>query len=149
MKTNIWMAISVVFLIWAIGATAGLANYYQTSQNQQTTISNLQSLVGNLGIKVNIVIDYGNGTAEWHNNTYIPIGFSLFNATQTIANLSYTTSEMGTFVTGVNGVMQNVTAGKYWVYDTWSNGTWEIVWSAALDYQLHNNEIVNWSFEQF
>jgi len=149
MKANIWVVISLVFLIWAVGATAGAVNYYQISQNQQTTISNLQSLVNNLGIKVNIAINYGNGTIEWHNDTYIPIGFSLFNATQKVATLNYTTSPLGTFVTGINGVSQDVAANRYWVYDTWSNGKWEIVWIATTDYALHDNEIVMWSLKQF
>jgi hypothetical protein len=149
MKANIWAVISIVFLIWAVVATVGAANYYQISQTQQTTISNLQSLVNNLGIKVNIAINYGNGTIDWHNDTYIPIGFSLFNATQKVATLDYTSSALGIFVTGINGVSQDVTANRYWVYDTWSNGEWEIVWTAALNYVLHDNEIVMWSLKQF
>jgi len=36
-------------------------------------------------LSVNVVIDYGNGTAEWHNETIVTSGYTLFRLTQEIA----------------------------------------------------------------
>ena len=150
MKISMWTATSVIFLIWAVVASGLAAQYYQTTQNQQTTISNLQSVVNNVAIKANIGINYGNGTIQWYNGTYVPIGDNLFNATERVATFNTTTYPgMGTFVTGINGVMQNTTASKYWVYDSWNGTAWTIIWVAPAEYILHSDEIVMWSLKQF
>jgi hypothetical protein len=41
-------------------------------------------------LSVNICIDYGNGTVEWHNKTVIPAGSSLFQLTQNVAIVNFT-----------------------------------------------------------
>lgn len=142
------MVISLVFLIWAIGATMGIVNYYQISQNQQTTIANLQSVVDNVAVKVNIGINYGNGTTAWYNDTYISNGWSLFNATMRIATVNYTVS-FGIWVNGINGVFENATAGKYWMWYTWSSGNWTLVWIGSDTYLLKNGDTIKWELSTF
>lgn len=143
-----WAAIALIFLIWAVGATAGMVYYYQTSDTQQKTITSLNSLLQTTTYKCNLAINYGNGTVVWHNNTVIPIGFNLFNATQKIATLEYvTTSDI--FITAINGVSQDFGASKYWVYDRLVNGTWEIVWVSVTQYQMQNNDTIMWSLKTF
>jgi hypothetical protein len=41
-------------------------------------------------LSVNVAIDYGNGTVEWHNQTEVPAGYTLFKLTQKIAVTEYT-----------------------------------------------------------
>jgi hypothetical protein len=48
------------------------------------TISEITTLT------VNICIDYGNGTVEWHNKTVISTGSSLFQLTQNVATVNFT-----------------------------------------------------------
>jgi hypothetical protein len=147
-KSNMWAAIALIFLIWAVGATAGMVYYYQTSDTQQKTINSLNSLLQTTTYKCNIAINYGNSTIIWHNNTVIPIGFTLFNATQKVASLQYQTT-FGIFVTAINGVSQDTAAGKYWVYDGLVNGTWEAIWIGAAEYQMQNNDTIMWSLKTF
>jgi hypothetical protein len=149
MKINVWQVIAVVFLIWAVAGSALAANYYQTSQNQQTIIYNLQSVLAATTMNVSIQINYGNGTVQWSNNTVVPIGVKLLNATQMVATVNSSTSSLGTFVTGINGVFQDTAANKYWVYNSWNGTGWDIVWVGAADYQLHSNEIIQWYLMQF
>lgn len=40
-------------------------------------------------LSVNILIDYGNGTREWHNGTSVSAGYTLFKLTQEIAVIDY------------------------------------------------------------
>jgi hypothetical protein len=143
-----WAAIALIFLIWAVGATAGMVYYYQTSDNQQRTINSLNSLISTTTYKCNLAINYGNGTTIWYNNTVIPIGFSLFNATLKVASVEYvTTSDI--FITAMNGVSQDTRAGRYWVYDSFVNGTWEIIWLSVTQYQVQNNDTIMWSLKTF
>jgi hypothetical protein len=41
-------------------------------------------------LNVNVCIDYGNGTINWHNETRTPTGSSLFQLTQKISAINYT-----------------------------------------------------------
>ncbi|MGQ9566051.1 MAG: hypothetical protein ACUVT5_05850 [Candidatus Bathyarchaeales archaeon] len=41
-------------------------------------------------LTVSININYGEETTEWHNNTHVPAGYTLFKLTQTIAAINYT-----------------------------------------------------------
>lgn len=40
-------------------------------------------------LSVNLEINYGNGTAEWHNETEVPAGYTLFKLTQEKAIINY------------------------------------------------------------
>lgn len=149
MKSNIWAAIALVFLVWAVAATAGMAYYYQTSDGQQRTINSLNSLLTTTTYRCNLAINYNNGTTVWHNGTVIPIGFTLLNATQKVATLQFDSSDFGIFVTAINGVSQDPAASKYWVYDALVNGTWEPVWVSAAIYQVQHNDTIMWTLKSF
>lgn len=45
------------------------------------------SSAGNVGfVSVNLLIDYGNGTLEWHNGTTVPSNWNFFNVTNLVTN---------------------------------------------------------------
>ncbi len=148
-KSNVWAIIALVFLVWAVAASAGLAYYYQTSETQQRTINSLNSLITTTTYRFNLAINYGNGTVTWYNNTVIPIGFTLLNATEKVATVQYDSSDFGVFITGINGVNQDPATSRYWVYDSLVNGTWEPVWISAAIYQVQQNDTLMWSLKSF
>jgi len=148
MKSNTWAAIALIFLVWAVGTTAGLVYYYQTNQNQQKVIDSLQSIVNTTTMQVNIGIKYPNGTMEWHNGTYVPLGVSAFNATEKVAALNYTVT-WGIYVTGINGIMENVTAQQSWFYYAWINGTKTSPTVGVSEYYLTNGDIITWEYEHW
>ncbi len=156
MRSSVWTAVALVFLVWAVGATVGLAQFYQTSQNQAVTINNLQSVVnelqgvvGNISIRTTIGVDYGNGTITWYNNTYAPIGSTLLNQTMRLASVTYDVYPFGIWVNGINGVRENASAGQYWMIYSWSSGNWIELTVGAADYTLSNGEIVKWALTKF
>lgn len=154
MKFNIWTVATLIFLIWAVAASGMAASYYQTSQNQATTISNLQSAVNETAIQVSIGIDYGNGTVSWYNNTYAPIGVNALNATRMVANVAATYyASFGEYlVTGINGVNNTVTSptsGQSWVYSVWENGTSTSPYVGADQYLMIHGDILVWTFENW
>jgi hypothetical protein len=146
MKTNIWMIASVIFLIWAIGASAGTAYFYQISQNQQIRIANLESAM-NSPMKVNILINYSNGTAIWYNNTAVSLDANLLNATEQIAIVNLTHYSFGDFVNSINGVLP--VGNQFWGSYTYDSGNWIALTKGAGDYQLRNNEILKWELTSY
>ncbi|MEM2102877.1 MAG: hypothetical protein QXM22_05130 [Candidatus Bathyarchaeia archaeon] len=55
-----------------------------------SALRNLGSAISETAtLTVNIGIDYGNGTLEWHNNTKVYAGYTLFRLTQEIAAIDY------------------------------------------------------------
>jgi hypothetical protein len=154
LKFNIWAIATLIFLIWAVAASGLAVSYYQTSLNQATTISNLQSVVTNTAMQVSIGIDYGNGTVSWYNNTYVPVGVNALNATRMVANVAatYVASYGEYYVTGINGVNGTVTSpasGTYWAISTWENGTSTPLTVGADQYIMTHGDILIWTFESY
>ncbi|KYH40382.1 MAG: hypothetical protein AYL33_006050 [Candidatus Bathyarchaeota archaeon B63] len=97
---------------------------------------------------VNVLIDYGNGTREWHNGTMLPIGSSLFNATDLVADIDYTAYPFGVFITAING--RGGDPGYYWLWYIWNStgSKWEIGPVAADAFTLHHGDTVAWKYEK-
>jgi hypothetical protein len=78
-------------------------------------------------IKVNLCIDYGNGTVEWHNLS-VPHGTTLFDLTYNMTEVTYTYyswMEPGhILVNSINSVTPS--EGKYWFWYYWdeTNNKW-------------------------
>jgi len=150
MRTNIWAITTIVFLVWAMGATIAASNYYMLSQKQQATIESLQSIVSNVAIKVNLAISYGNGTVVWYNDTYLPIGYSLFNATAKLCRVGFTVyPSMGIWVNSINGVSEDPSTNKYWIWYTWSSNGWKMGPVGADQYPLRDGETLKWELTKF
>jgi len=148
LKSNMWAAIALIFLVWAVGATAGMVYYYQTDQNQQKVIDSLESIVETTTMQVNIGIKYPNGTMTWFNGTYVPIGASAFNATAKVVALNYSVT-WGIYVTGINGIMENVSAQQSWFYYSWANGGKTSPTVGVSQYILTNGETITWEYEHW
>lgn len=150
LKTNIWALLSIIFLVWAVGASVASVNYYQIAQKQQTTIDNLQSIVSNVAVKANIAINYGNGTTIWYNDTYIPIGWSLFNLTGKLCTVKFTEyPSLGIWINSINGVSEDPSSNKYWIWYVWSSGAWNIGPVGADQYIVKNGDILKWELTKF
>lgn len=85
----------------------------------------LENLIGeNTSIKVNLCVDYGNGTRTWFNVSASP-GESLFDITQQVAQIEYeyypTMSPGHVLMKTINGVAPS--EGKYWFWYYWDSNT--------------------------
>jgi hypothetical protein len=116
-------------------ALVGIASVHAVMVGQQTTVT------------VNIGINYGTGPVDWRNNTIVPSGENLLNATMRVAEVKYTTYPgLGVFVTGINGRNQNPSANLYWlfwVYNTHSQ-QYESPPVGASSYLLTSSQTVQW-----
>jgi len=141
-----WMWLSMGLLCAFILASSLAAYYYIEYTNYKNlyveTLIELQKYENS--IFIDLLIDYGNGTMEWHNRTRVPIGSSLLNATQAIAEVEYTIGTYGVFVTKINGVGGESNA--YWLWYFWNGTGWEWGPVACDAYTLRNGEIISWLY---
>lgn len=144
-------------LIWvSVGLLCGLimvstvAVYYYGEYTKyenmyETTLQDLESLT----MRVSILIDYGNESKEWHNNTRVPLGANLLNVSLIVAEVNYTISQWGAFVNTINGVGGDF--GYYWLWYYWdtTSAQWKMGAVGSDVYILHHGYIVSWVYTSF
>jgi uncharacterized protein (UPF0333 family) len=119
------------------------------------TISEITTLT------VNICIDYGNGTVEWHNKTAIPAGSSLFQLTQKVAPINFTYDALmkpgHIRITSINNKTEYThtepvySEGAAWLWYYWDDNKQEWVFGpVGCDaWMLKDGGIYKWSFESW
>jgi len=99
--------------------------------------------------QVDVLLDYGNGTAEWH--IVIMTGASnAFKATQDAADtLNYTMYGDDPFVDAINGVWNNWTSMYWWALFFWNftSGSWELSPVGMRTLELSDGDIVAWFYD--
>ncbi len=132
-----WKVLSVLFLIWAIAATALWINEI----NQQIKIVKSKQ-----GITVNIGFKCKNGTIFWHNDTKVIKGNTLLDVTKIAANVNYTTYPSGSFVNSINGIENK--KPYYWMWWYWAGRSGWILGPVAADkYVVSKGETLLWYYE--
>ncbi|KYH40133.1 MAG: hypothetical protein AYL31_007420 [Candidatus Bathyarchaeota archaeon B26-1] len=148
---GVWMWTSLVLVCALILASYAAIYYYNEYLKYQAlyeeTLEELKRYSDYMFI--NILIDYGNGTKEWHNGTLVSRGATLFDATRIIAELNYTKYSFGIFITSINGVGGDL--GYYWVWYTWNStsGEWEFGPVGCDSYILSEGETLSWVYTKF
>lgn len=118
-----------------------------------------QSISQATTLSVNVEINYGNGTVEWHNETKVPAGYTLFKLTQEIAVIKYSYyafAEPGhVLVDSINNKTKYTDPSYAWGY-TWIWYYWngnEKKWVSGPvgcdAWLLENGGIYEWNFERW
>jgi hypothetical protein len=121
----------------------------------ELTVKAYSGVMGTLELKVDLCIDYGNGTAIWSNATSVPVGSSLFDLIQKVAVVEYdywTTAEPGHMVvTSINGIKQNWMEGPWWFWYYWDveTGKWVHGPVGCDAWKLKADGIYKWAYESF
>ena len=146
-----WAWICLGLLCWAIAATALAAYYYVAYLGMREAYETALAYVS-----VDICIDYGNGTVEWHNGTLMPAGSTLFDLTKKITwNLSYVEGVYGIYITCINGVCERILEpgkeGYSWIWYYWDADARQWVWGpvACDKHVLYNGEVLAWRYEHW
>ena len=110
-------------------------------------------------LTVNICIDYGNGTAEWHNRTVVATGSSLFQLTQKVARINFTYDGLmkpgHMRITSINGKKEytnytiGYSEGGAWLWYYWNDNDQKWVFGpVGCDaWMLKDGGIYKWNFE--
>jgi hypothetical protein len=115
------------------------SQYIALKDENQKILKELHELTST----VDIMIDYGNGTKTWFNDTRIIPGESLLNVTKDITDLEYTMSEFGAFVSSINGI--EGTQDNFWIWNYYEDG-WKMGLTGADQKYLHEGDIVSWKY---
>ena len=102
-------------------------------------------------IEVNSLINYGNGTSVWYNQTRVPTTWEFYNVTILISNgrvdSEYYPSLGENQVLGLNGVEQNAT--YYW--SLWkfcaTSSAWALTPVGVDKIELSNGGVYGWYFQ--
>ncbi|MEM3510693.1 MAG: hypothetical protein QW158_03190 [Nitrososphaerales archaeon] len=144
-------ALSVVLLILLVLSSGLSVYFYLDSVDVKSRYNYVLSELRGVAFEVDLLIDYGNGSLVWHNNTLLPIGSSLLNATLKVSrSVEYLGSDMGVFVNGIDGVGTKVVQkGHYWIWWRFDKekGEWTIGETAADQYMIKQGDILAWLYE--
>jgi hypothetical protein len=120
----------VVLLGGVVLTSYGAVYYYQEVSSLQSQNGYLKSRLGSVSETLDVAVDFGNGTRIWYNDTYVPVGSSVFNATYVATGGRMTTQNYGfgnvtgIFVTGILGVSSNSSSYWLWYYYDNSSRSW-------------------------
>jgi hypothetical protein len=139
--------VGLALLVWAISGTIVAGYYFAQYNTYRNEYENLTSEMESI-LLANILVSYGNGTKIWYNSTAFPLGSTAFKAILAIADVKYTDSELGIFVTSINGVVGNTT--HFWLYWGWDaeNSEWILPDYSASQYILHRGDTIAWTYER-
>ena len=110
-------------------------------------------------LSVDVEINYGNGTLEWHNETQVPAGYTLFGMTQEIAVINYSyyafTEPGHVLVDSINNKTTytdpSYTWGYSWIWYYWSDSgkTWVSGPVGCDAWVLTNGGVYKWNYERW
>lgn len=121
-----------------------LGYYYMRFQEYDSLLREYEKVT----MRVNILIDYGNGTMVWHNNTLVSYGATLFNATERVAVVqsTYWPQYQAVFIDAINGVPTTQEHWWWWKYWDANSKEWKDGEVGADLYKLKPNEAVMWQY---
>lgn len=102
----------------------------------------------NQGIKVNLMLDFGNGEIRTFNEFFVPQNATVFDLLKQVTsqnNLEFAYKDygdMGALIESINNVTNNSKTNNFWHF--WVNNVYSEV-GASL-YQLKNGDIVEWKY---
>lgn len=139
------MFVVLAFTVWAVTATAFTGYYYLQYRQLEDILKTMQSLV----LKVNVLMNYGNGTKEWHNNTLVAAGSTVFNATVAIAEVDYSLWNEYMLIDAINGLQGTKDIG--WIWWIWDPPTseWKQVLEAANKHVLVEGDTIGWNYQSW
>ena len=142
---NKWFTISLVLLsAFTFSSLISIYFYGQyliAQRNYQDALSSLNEI----SYRVNILVEYGD-SKTWFNETIIPVGCSLLNATSraTGGEVSGEMFSFGFFVKSIKGV--NATDSIFWLWFIWDSA--EARWiqgsSSSDAYLMRQGDVVAW-----
>jgi hypothetical protein len=110
-------------------------------------------------LSVDVEINYGNGSLEWHNETTIPAGYTLFKLMQDVAVIKYSYYALAqpghVLVDSINNKTEytdtSYSWGYSWIWYYWNDSekTWVSGPVGCDAWQLKNGGIYGWNYERW
>jgi len=140
-----WFLLSLCLIALLIPSLSLNIYYYEAYTSSEQRYARLLSERRKI-ISVDLLIEFSNGTRIWHNDTLVPIGWTLFNLTivTTGGRVEYQTAYGSAFITGIGGVSGS--GPFFWLWYSWNftSGDWEPGMSGADQYVLLDGDTLAW-----
>ena len=141
---------TVLLILVTIITIATTIHYYQeylsTNEKYEEYYHKYTSLRGSI-IQVSVTIDYKNGTSNTNDEVYLFTDANVLDALRTVAkvNSTYWEAYKSFMVDGINGVFNDFTQNRFWVFAV--NGEHALL--SADNYILKDGDQVEWTYEQY
>lgn len=100
---------------------------------------------------VNTLLNFGNGTSKWFNDTHVPLGWNFYDLTVYVANgnveSTWSSDYHSHFIIGIDGIGSS--GANYWALWQFCNNdrAWLYSYVGADEIALSNNQTLAWYFE--
>lgn len=130
--------------------------FYSEFSNSEVKYKNIIEDLDDISYRIDFLINYGNGTKIWINNSRIPVGFSLFNITVKLTEgnikADYYPQYESHFINSINGVGVNNNPEKQsWAWIAWyfnnNSFDWELYDKSSDIIYPVNSDIIAWYFQ--
>lgn len=142
MSENKFKLVAAVLLCTTILTGALAVQYYTQLTASKAEYELLLEELGETTVTVNFLIDAGDSTT-WYNDTRIPIGANLIEATEFITEVDSQDSEWGTFVVSIGGVGGD--SDRFWGWSHYDGG-WEMGTVGADQWIVHEGDVLRWTY---
>jgi hypothetical protein len=147
----------VALLVWALLSSVTASWLYMENERLRSDLRSYESkLTGYEGRLakanfVDVIIDYGNGTVRVYDDVPIPKARStVFQALISVASVKYTEYPFGIFVDSIDGVANDPTANRYWIYYVYIEGQGFVMGEVAANLKLvSDGDRVSWNYTKF
>jgi len=94
---------------------------------------------------VDLLVDFGNGTKVWYNDTRVPIGYTLLNLTYSrLHSVEYTVYPFGVFLNKIMGIPNQGT--WYWLWWEYGQEGWKMGETGADAAKLKDGGVYAWIY---
>ncbi len=145
MKTSFKIFVLSIVLVGGIFLIQNLANLQKIGQS---SIEDKESQKVQVGITVNLELDFGNGNIKAFDDIKLEEGKTVFDLLKKVTqenNLEFSFKEypgLGVFVESIDGISNDAKINKWWQY--WVNG--EYAQAGASIYKFKNSDLIEWKY---
>jgi hypothetical protein len=147
---TLYGVIAVLVAIVIITSSVG-GLYYEKYASVSSDNSIYLKQLDQLGVKYtpNILINYGNGTSTWYNDTALEPGSNLYTATVLITNgnvnATFSKQYQEHLVSGIGGV-ENTNTEFWWLWTYNATASWQTAMVGADGLPIMNGVVYAWTF---
>jgi len=149
---NVWLPVALVLLVTTVIGAGSALYFYQSSGTYEELYRGLVEKLEGMMYHVDYLVNDGESRV-WHNDTLVPVGWTLFNLTLKMADadVDYTFGEYGAFVNAIEGVgLKKDKAHESYLWLWWrfdpEKRSWVMGESSSDFYHLKDGDTVAWSY---
>lgn len=143
------VAMGLIYVVYQVDALRGEINELRNTHDTIVRALSAQvSELENLIVECEVTID--NGTTSTTHTVYLTKGATALEALRRVAVVETKYyAGMGEFIVSINGVANDTTAGKYWMWYIWdeNEATWNYASVGAGSYVLEDGENIMFRYE--